>query len=161
MARTLMLLANETDYGALVAACSSFGLHLIPMQPGSDIGSPAKHPVCFLSYLPQSELHPTNGTQPRFVEVIDPLLLFARPYQEAHFLVDGQIRLNEDNRVVARKIKPYFAKIERWLKRNWQHHKSIGAYIGPGGQHLLASSQAAIKSSLSGVPVEYVPVLRS
>ena len=157
MARTLMLLADRTDHEALIGACSSFGLHLLPMRPGTEIGNPSRGPVCFLGYLRESELHPVIGAKPRFSDAVDPLLFFARPYHDGQFLVDGQIRLNDDNKEVAKGIKPYFTKIERWLKSNWRHDKNLGAYIGPVAADLLASSQVVIRSSLAGVPIEYLP----
>ena len=60
--------------------------------------------------------------------------MFIRPFYKDNYLVSGQIIWSDDVRRWAGETKPYFKKLETWMKLHWKQLPGGDYYIGPEGQ---------------------------
>jgi hypothetical protein len=148
MARTILLIAAPEDYECLIGYCTQLALRLLPMELGQEVKPANEGPACFLGPQQETELHPYGNPPVHITDVKDPLLLFVRPYYMPPYLVDGQIRLNEDNKEVSEQIRPTFEKLRRWVRKTWHKTDQFASYIGPQALELLNSNRAQWRSNL-------------
>lgn len=148
-------MAGPTDYEELMAYCAELGLRLIPLRRGQAIPAPGDGPVCYLGKISDADIQ-THGAQQSVLDVMNPLLLFVRPYYSSPFLTDGQITLNEDIKSMSEQIRPTFEKLRRWVRKRWHKTDSYASYIGPEALLLLRDGGAQWRSCLHAASSETV-----
>ena len=128
-----------SDNEALQEFSKSIGLYLMPMTMDNDLSAdPAKGPFCFLSVVPMADLHPYGIPPVRLTDAKDPMLGFMRSYFANPYLVAGHIHWSNDVPALAVKTKPYYQKITKWIKQNWQPQPGGNFYLGPEAQSLIS-----------------------
>lgn len=155
MGLSIYLFAGPTDSRCLCELCQSVGLRMYPilmnqpeMVPTDD---PAARPFCFLSFLAREELHP-YGNPPRISDATDPLLELMFPYFKNNLLVIGRIFCSNDVPDLFRITKPWFRKLAKWIRGNWEKLPT-GQYVGPEAKSLLEAG-AKLAYFPPGVPIE-------
>lgn len=139
MGQSVCFFAGPGDNQALCEYALSIGLKIQPPLVGepavSPTDDPSAGPFCYLTPVPESELHP-YGNPPRVSDAIDPLLLFMRSYHQPPYLIMGHIHWSDDVPHLAKLTKRYFSKMAKWLEQNWRKH-SAGEFIGPEAWRLV------------------------
>lgn len=138
MSASISLFASLEDYQPLRDYALSLGLQLVPLLQGDSLPEdPAQKPFCYLSCVPESQLR-TYGKPPGYSYALDPLLLFQRPYFQEPYLVAGFIQWSTDSKAHAVVTRPYYQKLSRWVRREWNTAPDSIAHIGPAASVLLA-----------------------
>lgn len=133
-------------------------LSLVPLNLKYPVVQPKDGPVCFVSFKSINELHPYGEENSELADVIDPLLLFTRPYYDPPYLTDGSIILNDDAKEVSNQIKPYFNKLGRWVRKNWSKHSDHASWVGPEAYELLETGKGRWRSCLHAATGEIIRV---
>lgn len=153
MGKAIYLFAGPADNRALTDFALSIGLRVLaPLYADGDISSsnPAKGPFCFLSLVPHGATHP-YGNPLGIGPATDPLIEFMRSYFKDPYLVMGRIYCSLDSKRLAEKTVPYYSKLARWIRKNWERN-SDRQYVGPHAKQLI--EQGAIIAYLPpGVPI--------
>jgi hypothetical protein len=143
MTKSIGLICGDSDNEELLNFAESIGL--IPLPMALDLKfyrCPKAGRFCYLSVVPEHELHPYGSPPSKIADVIDPMLTFIRPYHDGDFLVFGQLRLNDDNQKLAAIVKPYFFQLSKWIRRNWSKYGN--SYIGPEARELVNLGVAVV-----------------
>lgn len=148
MSKSLLIIASNNDYESLMEYMRSCDLSLVPLDLRYPVAQPKDGPVCYLSCKTIDELHPYGEGNTKLADVIDPLLLFTRPYYDPPYLTDGSIVLNDDVQEVSDQIKPLFNKVARWVRKNWSKHPDHASWVGPEAYNLLQSGKGQWRSCL-------------
>ncbi len=96
-------------------------------------------PFCYLSPLPQNELHPYGEPKVLVSDATDPIMRFMRAYYKTPYLVLGHVYWSNDVPRLASITRPYFQQIARWIRREWRKPDGWDSYCGPEAQSLLES----------------------
>ena len=141
-----MLFGAKEDTRELTRFASTMGLRLLPFnidQIGNpDMDDPEARPGCYLSYLPVEELHPYGEPPIKISDASDPLIQFLRPYYSRPYLVAGRIYWSDDAPEFEDLTKPYYNKLQRWVRKNWKKREEDGYYVGPEAERLIRDEGA-------------------
>jgi hypothetical protein len=136
MGSSIAFYCGDSDLQSLQTLASSLGLRLQAPAIGQSVpSSPADGPFCFLSMVPESELHPYGNPPVRITDARDPILRFIRPYFSNPFLVVGHIHWSNDAPELARRTKADYQRLARWIRKEWI--KDGDFYIGPEAHQLV------------------------
>jgi hypothetical protein len=136
MGSNIGFFCEQSDNDSLQKYVESIGLSIVPPLLNRHVSDdPSEGPFCFLSAIDVSLLSP-YGTPPlKISDATDPLLLFMRAYYKDVYLVLGHIAWSDDVPNLAKQTKPYYQKIAKWIKSEWQKYGDF--YIGPGARKLF------------------------
>ena len=141
MSSSIGFVCGEQDDRDLLEHARSIGLYIIAGEIGHTVNPDAsKWPGCYLSLVPEDELHPYGDPPVKIADVIDPMLFLLRSYYQEPYLVFGHIQWNNDNKALGTQTKPAYQKLCRWIKSEWR--KWEDTYVGPQAQiHLDAGAE--------------------
>ena len=91
--------------------------------------------MCYLLPITHTQLHPYGDPKTLLTYVNDPLLIFHRGFYSNPYLVLGQLGWDDLKPELAAITKPYYQKILKWIKANWE--KSGDLYVGPEAKILI------------------------
>jgi hypothetical protein len=163
MSRAIYFFADPSDTKALTEYAQSLGLSVVPMRlvPAEIEASrirPQDHPVCYLSPIPVDALHPYGSPPVNLSGATDPLLEYWRSRVAGSTLVQGRLYWSDDAMEFASVTKPFFSKLQRWIRKNWQRRKEDGYYIGPGAGLAVAEGKYMLSYLDPGAEIVSVPV---
>jgi hypothetical protein len=160
MGRNIGFYCTQSDNDALEGFARSLGLHRV--SPRIDMDSPALPQdgrYCFLSVVPRSELHPYGQPRVRVSHAKDPMLIFFRAYFRDPYLVMGQLIWSDDSRELAKRTKPCFDELCRWIRKEWERLPEGGFHVGPGAKQLMAAG-AQLVNELPGQATFSIEMVR-
>ncbi len=136
MGSSVSFFCGPLDNKKLQDYATSLGLYLVSTYINEEVSSdPSLGPYCYLSLVPKSMLHPFGNPPVRVSSALDPALGFLRAYFEKPYLVLGHIQWNNDVPTLADKTKPYYKKLVKWIKKEWE--KNGYFYIGNEAKSLI------------------------
>jgi hypothetical protein len=137
MGSTIGFFCGNDDHQALQNYAESLGLQVIaPLFDVDSAGDAVDGPFCYLSAVSKAELHPFGNPANRLTDARDPILTFMRGYFKSPYLVAGHIYWSDDVATLAAITKPYFHKLSKWIRQNWE--------VLPGGGGLLGPSRSRV-----------------
>lgn len=147
MGQGIYFFTSNQDNQLLCEYGRAIGLHLVaPMADAGELSpsdDPTGKPFCYLSTVSKDQLHPYGN--PRIVgPATDPLLEFLRSYRDDGKIVMGRIHWSDDVPELSEQTKPYFSKLKRWIKKNWEQLPD-GQFIGPQAQRLVDEGAECIQ----------------
>jgi len=125
MRKNLCIFATPGDLKAFREFAQSVGLRLLPAAPGEfspeDLRAYMDDPTRggYLSFLPLEELHPYGKPRVMISYATDPLIPFVAPRYDPPNLIAGQLQWTGQYSRFGAQTKPYYAKLWRWVDRNW------------------------------------------
>jgi hypothetical protein len=156
MGSSVSFYCGPDDHKALFEFALSIGLHLIPPDDSRPISdNPKEGPFCYLSHSQLSELVP-YGPHRRYTYATHPLIEFLRAYYDPPYLVSGRLYWSNDVRDLASVTKPYFIRLARWVRTNWQKVEKHAFYFGPQAQLLFRAQGAIPRTFPLGVEIEEI-----
>ena len=136
MGSSIGFFCADGDLQALQQFSKSVGLRLQAPLVGQDVPEAAKDsPYCFLSLVPESELHPYGSPPLRVTDARDPVLRFMRPYFSNPYLVLGHIYWSNDVPALAERTKASYQRLARWVRKEWEKYGDF--YVGPEAMRLF------------------------
>jgi hypothetical protein len=127
---------GEKDNQALHEYAESIGLSIVPPTLDRPVDTdPVLGPFCFLSVVPKGTLSPYGNPPIKISDATDPVIGFMRAYYKNPYLVLGDIYWSDDVPDYAKQTKPYYQKLAKWIKREWEKYGDF--YIGPEARVLL------------------------
>jgi hypothetical protein len=136
MGSSICFYCSHSDNENLQSFAMSLGLHLISTNINDEVSlDPSVRPLCYLSIVPKPELHPYGNPPIRVTEALDPMIFFMRSYFKENYLVLGQIQWQTDVNSLAIQTKPYYQKLTRWIRKEWEKDGSF--YIGNEAKDLI------------------------
>lgn len=141
MSSSIGFVCDAEDDQDLLSYARSIGLYVLAAEIGYKVHESAeKWPGCYLSLVPESELHPYGEPPVKIADVIDPMLFLLRGYYKSPYLVFGQMQWSNDNKSLGRQTRPYYDKLVTWIKTNWRKYRDT--YVGPQADvHLQAGAK--------------------
>ena len=157
MAKQVPFFAGPDDELAFRAYFQSEQLYIVPIRADlkPDVIQGPRHPICFVSPVPQEQLHPDTQTPPCVDYTRDPLIELARSYYVPPHLVAGRIWWPGE-RGFGRQSKPVYEKLARWIRSNWLRREIDGFYIGPDAIRLERDERAQLVYLPPQVKIEVV-----
>ena len=136
MGSSVAFYCGDSDIAALQEYALSLGLNIVP--PTLDIGvseDPSEGPFCYLSVIPKDKLSPYGESAIKVSDATDPLIGFMRAYFKNPYLVLGHIYWSDDVPDLAKRTKPFYQKLVRWIQKEWGKFGDF--YIGPEAKSLF------------------------
>lgn len=144
MGSSVSFYCGPEDTKALVEYAESLGLSLIGMTLDrlEVERDPKRGPFCYLSFLNVGDLHPYGTPAINISDATDPLIELLRSYYDPPYLVSGRIYWSNDVPEFAKRTKPYFVKLKKWVQQNWAKRPDSAFYFGPEA-NLLVEEEGA------------------
>lgn len=129
---------GRRDYKDLESFATSISLYTVPASLDRPVSEdPSDGPFCYLSPLPIDQLSSYGSPPVKLSDATDPLIGLLRSYRHGDHLVLGHIHWSNDVPDLAKITKPYYGKINRWIRKTWE--KRGGFYFGPEACELVDS----------------------
>lgn len=157
MGSNVAFYCGASDSESLQDYALSIGLRVVP--PTLDRGvddDPVEGPFCYLSILDKDELSPYGDPPIKVSDATDPLIGFMRAYFKNPYLVLGHIYWSDDVSALAQQTKPYYQKLVRWIKKEWEKYGDF--YIGPEAKTLLDKGAEMVNVLPGQASVEIIDV---
>jgi hypothetical protein len=145
--------AAEGDDRALCGRARELGLWIIPTnwkrdEPWPKEFGPSEKRVCGLSIVAPDNLHPVEVLPKgsgwlRAGWATDPVLEFDRSVVSGTDIVAGRIWWSDYPPDFARRTKPPFASLRKWIRAHWKR-RGDGFYVGPEAERLIAQGYEAL-----------------
>jgi hypothetical protein len=135
MGSSVPFYAAPEDDGQLVGYAESLGLVLVPpVLPDGELSAsscrdPNVHALCYLSVVGIRELHPYGSPPNRVSPATDALIEFHRSRLDSGTLTIGRIYWSDDVPELAKRTKPSFERLKKWMKATWQKRERV--FVGP------------------------------
>jgi hypothetical protein len=144
MGSRIAFYCGNQDHQALQAYAQSIGLKAIAPEIDKPLKEPADGRMCYLLPITHKELHPYGEPKTLLTDVKDPMLFFMRGYFSDPYLLLGQLGWNDLKPELAAITKPYYQKLLKWIKANWE--KSGDIYIGSEAKLLIEKGAQKVNS---------------
>ena len=164
MRKNLSIFATPSDLRAFREFSGSIGLCLLPADPGEfspqQLQAFMEDPTRggYFSFLPLEQLHLYGKPPVKISDATDPLIFFVPPRYDPPNLIAGQICWTGQYGTFGAQTKPYYAKLWRWVDKNWTKRLEDGYYLGPEAERLAEREETQLYYLPPGVKIEEVVV---
>lgn len=158
MGSRILFVAGPEDLMELNSFIRSLNLYLVPPQSDQEYTDDSSILAgCFISSVPQQNLHTWGKPSVRYSDVLDPILAFSRSVHRPPYLTPGDVYWNNDVPALAAQTKSAFQKIARWVRKNWPKPENDDYHFGPEAKRLFDEG-TIVTSLVPGVGITMVPV---
>ncbi|KKL46361.1 hypothetical protein LCGC14_2346340 [marine sediment metagenome] len=164
MRKNLCMFATLDDLRAFREFVRSIDLRLLPSEPGEfsprELQAFMEDPTTggYFSFLPLGQLHLYGRPPVKISDATDPLIFFVPPRYDPPNLIAGQIQWTGRHSKFGVQTKPYYAKLWRWVDKNWTKRLEDAYYLGPEAARLAEEDETQLYYFPPGIEIQKVAV---